>query len=214
MSEHVWVSRAITDPALVARVKTDIGARDKAAIHEAGKLLDRGQPVPQSMCPQRIWVTEDPSAANPDPKPIAPILNLFLAGRYWIVSAEAAEIIGRFDLGGGALYPVSEGVFEYGNETRIPGDFFTWVFGNSKQAFLAAETINKRKFGTGAGDIWNLPWELADGDIVVSQAALVGPDVWLDDHLFESIFLSGLLGDALGAAALSADFRLFRCKVI
>ena len=59
-----------------------------------------------------------------------------------------------------------------------------------------------------------MPWEMEDGDIAVSRTALAGPDVWVDTALFQSIFLSGPLGDALDEAGLRHDFRLFRCKVV
>jgi hypothetical protein len=48
----------------------------------------------------------------------------------------------------------------------------------------------------------------------VSREALDGSDVWVDPLLSRSLFLSQRLGDALDAAGLRQDFRLFRCQVI
>ena len=59
-----------------------------------------------------------------------------------------------------------------------------------------------------------MPWTPADDDVAVSDQALPGPDVWLDNMLFQSVFLSGPLGDALDAAGLREAFHLFKCRVI
>lgn len=214
MTDMVWVSKAIPDPALTARVRTDVLERDRETLRQAGRLINKGQSVPQEMCPQRVWEAEDP-ATNYDPKPLTPILNLFCAGRYWIVSAKAAEIIARFDLGGGTVYPVSEGVFEFDNTTPMRGKYFTWIFGNAKSAFLEQHSPRARPMsGSTTRDWCVLPWDLADGDIAVSGAALGGPDVWVDPLLFQSIFLSAELGNALDSAGLRHAFRLFTCRVV
>ena len=210
MSGHVWVSKAIPDPDLERRLTNDLAQRDVEAAIRADRANKNGESVPQGMCPKRLWSTEVPDKYYSHVA--GPIPNLFFAGTHWIVSAKAAEIIGRFDLGGGALYPVSEGVFEYDNLKRIPGEYFSWIFGNVKEKFLPDETPKKRRLGPTSW--WHMPWEMEDGDIAVSRTALAGPDVWVDTALFQSIFLSGPLGDALDEAGLRHDFRLFRCKVV
>ncbi|WP_199857728.1 hypothetical protein [Erythrobacter sp. EC-HK427] len=50
--------------------------------------------------------------------------------------------------------------------------------------------------------------------IAVSRAALQGPDVWLDDGLFKSLFMSRRLGDALEAAGLKETPFLYKARVV
>lgn len=211
MSEHVWVSNILNSEAsLGAFVRTNVNIEH---VVEADQKNKDGGSVSQDLCPTRIWASsgvEEHDMAfetrNPDP-------DLFFAGGYWIVSEFAADILRRFDLGGGALYPVSDGVFKSDNETRLPKEYFCWIFGNKKSAFLSQDSRNVRAPKI-EGLWWEMPWTPADDDVAVSGRALKGPDVWLDDMLFQSVFLSGPLGDALDAAGLSEAFRLFKCRVI
>jgi hypothetical protein len=217
MGDYVWVSKAMTDPDFERRLTSDIIERDVETAIKASRMNKDGQPVPQDMCPKRLVSTNDARKyleefdnAYEGYEP--PLLNFFYAGSHCIVSEKAADIIRRFDLGGGALYPVSEGMYEFGNEIRMPGHYFTWIFGNVKQAFLPDESTMKFKLGPTSW--WHMPLEMADGAAAVSRAAIDGPDVWVDPTLVEAIFLSQGLGDALDAAGLAQDFRLFRCRVI
>lgn len=211
MSEHVWVSDMLgNEPSLGVFASTNMTREQAIAAVQRNK---DGQPVSPDLCPTRIWAdsgVEDYEIAfearNPDP-------DLFFASSYWIVSERAADILRRFDLGDGGLYPVSEGVFKRDNETRLPKEYFCWIFGNKKSAFLSQMSRNVRAPKI-EGLWWNMPWTPADDDVAVSDHALRGPDVWLDKMLFKSVFLSGPLGDELDAAGLREAFRLFKCRVI
>jgi hypothetical protein len=211
MGEHVWVSNMLNDEASLG-----VFARTNMTKEQAIAAVQRntdGQPVSQDLCPTRIWSesgVEDHEIAfearNPDP-------DLFFASSYWIISGRAAGVLRQFDLGEGALYPVSEGVFNRDDRTRLPKEYFCWIFGNKKSAFLSQESRNVRAPKI-EGLWWNMPWTPADDDVAVSGEALQGPDVWLDKMLFKSVFLSGPLGDALDAAGLREVFHLFKCRVI
>lgn len=203
--QGAWVSYARCDSELIAMMTHDLWERDQARAIEATKILGKGGPLPASECPDRLWT-------EPDCERIDPLPDLFVVQDHYVVSARAADIMKDFNLGDGALYPVAEGAYEEGNVDRIPGDFFCWVIGNVKQAFLP-ETSRKLPFGV-AGERWCLPVLPQDGDIAVSSAALDGPDIWLDPKLFKSIFVSGPLGCALADAGLAHAFRLKRCRVL
>ena len=206
MGEHVWVSNARADSRLILIVKTDIAETAPDRSIDAERRNHAGKPVPADMCPRRIW-------NESDEPPITSLPDVFYANSYWIVSAELAAIIGRADLGEGALYPVSEGVFQADRESRVPGDFFTWTFGNEKRAFLERQSPKAEPFiGMTTRDWCTLPAIMEDDAMVVSKAALAGPDIWVDPLLFKSIFLSGPLGDTLGPKFRKA-LRLFRCPV-
>jgi hypothetical protein len=211
MGEHVWVSSVLGNEASLGVFASTNMTKEQAIA--AVQRNNDGQPVSPDLCPTRIWASsgvEDHEIAfearNPDP-------DLFCASSYWIISERAADVLRQFNLGEGALYPVSEGVFKRDNKTRLPKEYFCWIFGNTKSAFLSQESQNVRAPKI-EGLWWKMPWTPADGDVAVSDKALQGPDVWLDMMLFNSVFLSGALGDALDSAGLSEAFYLFRCRVI
>ena len=130
------------------------------------------------------------------------------------MSSRVADILRQFNLGGGALHHVTEGVFQDDNETRIEGEYFTWIFGNTRTAFLEQFSPRVEALGAGGRGRCSLDSSQADDDIAVSSAALTGSDVWVDPILFKSIFLSGPLGEALVKGGLQKPLFLVRCRVI
>lgn len=208
MSDHVWLSTALADVGLVGKLDTDIWVQNTDLAVEAEKRNKRGRSVPGDMCPKKIW--GDDRAPH-----FKTIPHLVSAQCHWIVSAQAADVLRQFDLGGGAIYPVADGLFQKDQVTRVPGDCFCWIFGNSKAAFLEQHSpAAKPMSGADTRDWCTMPHDLADDDIAVAGAAQDGPDVWVDPRLFQSLFLSGRLGDALEGAGLRKAFRLLRCRVI
>ena len=205
MSNHAWICAARQDPILIKMVNTEIESKDPQKEIEGQQLNEKGLSVPPELCPRRIW-GDGSRAFNKVP-------DLFWAMSQWIVSERAADVMRKFDLGGGALHPVAEGVFRNNGVTPLPGNYFCWIFGNTKNAF-APDASRDIRTPDVPGLWWKMPWKLADDDVAVSQAALAGPDVWLDMMLFKSVFLSGALGDALDHAGLRKAFRLFKCRVI
>jgi hypothetical protein len=134
----VWISNVLADPDLVLLIETDVVAPDANRAIEAINLLKAGKAVPEGLCPKEVWVGEAAEQVQRAP-------DLFLANTYPIVSERAADVLRRFDVGAGALYPV-DAVFEKDRTTRIPGNFFCWIFGNSKSAFAADESPAVRPF--------------------------------------------------------------------
>ena len=112
MSEHVWLSRAIADVSLVGKFDTDIWVENSQMAIQAEKLNKRGQPVPQDMCPKKIWGDDHAPRFKTIP-------HLISAQCHWIVSAQAADVLRQFDLGGGAIYPVTDGIFQKDQVTRV-----------------------------------------------------------------------------------------------
>lgn len=55
---------------------------------------------------------------------------------------------------------------------------------------------------------------MKDGDIVVSNEAYGGPDIWIDRQVGSAFFLSEALGAALKKAKADKGFFLFRRRVI
>lgn len=211
MSDYVWVSSVMDNALIKLAVKNDISEADVQKSIEASRLNEDGKYVPQDLCPTRIWV--DPNAPDHDRMRAGNLPDLFFANSFWIVSEPVADILRQFDLGDGALYPVTDGIFREDNVTRISGNFYTWIFGNSKSVFLPDATEKKDPIGI-SGLKWNLPFTMSDDNVAVSSSCREGPDVWLDGRLWGAIFFSRTLGDALIAAGLQKAISLYRARVI
>jgi hypothetical protein len=205
MQDYVWVSNAREDPLLIKRVDTDISIGNVELAIRGERDNSHGIPVGPEVCPKRIWAARDVRLPNRMP-------DLFWAMCQWIVSERAADILQRFNLGGGALYPVTEGIFQHNQKTRLDGNYFCWTFGNVKSAFVPEGSPNAQPPDNGPW--WNLPWKPQDWDIGVNQQACNGPEVWVDLKLFKSLFLSRQLGDALEKARLQKAFRIYKCAVV
>jgi hypothetical protein len=208
MNDHVWLCNAMSSGVVTGGLETDIWISDRANATLGVKANRNGQPVSQDKCPKRIWGDEHAPLFKRMP-------DLFDAQDQWVLSSRVAEIMHKFDLGGGALYPISEGVFQKNNKTRVEGEFFSWIFGNTKTAFLEQHSPNVRAMGGPGGREWCAMHALQkDNDVAVSSAVLTGPDVWVDPILFKSLFLSAALGDALVAQGMKVSMRLLRCRVV
>lgn len=203
MSEGVWLSKILADQDLVLFFGSDIAEENEEAAIHGTKNNPLGEPLDQSFFPKRVWASDE--------TPPGPLPDLFVANGYWVVSEKAADVLRRFDLGKGALYPVA--VYQKDRSTPYPGEYFAWNFGNSKTALVPDQSQNLRPFGV-SGLRWNLPWTPKDGNVAVSAEALAGPDVWVDPALFKSLFVSGDLGAALKSAGLHRVFELTRCRVV
>jgi hypothetical protein len=73
--------------------------RDMETYLEAKHRNDHGLPVPQEMCPKRMWDNE--SSELETGLKAMPLPDLFRNGKYWMMSRRAADIFRKFDLGGG-----------------------------------------------------------------------------------------------------------------
>ena len=212
MGRHVWLSWARADTMAILFVTNDLVQRSPDRFIEGVNRNKQGQPVSPEFCANKIWGESDLPDYETRTLSQKPLPDLFEANGQWIVSGRATDVLCQFNLGDGALHPVTEGVYLRDQITKIQADFSTWIFGNSKQAFLPDKTAKKIPFGV-SGQRWNMPDDPKDDDVAVSVAALDGADVWIDPGLFKAIFLSSALGDALVRAGLSKAFRLTRCRV-
>ena len=214
MNDYVWVSNMQDESSLTKFMSTDLPEPTLEEAKEGLRVRWSGIPAPPNYCPKKIWaeeIHEDRKAMRQKCEP-APLFN---AGGRWVMCSKAADIFCGFDLGGGALCPVSEGVWAPDPATRDPDAWFCWVFGNAKQAFQESHSPSAPgRDGPELRDICNFPWKMGDDLIAVSGAANEGPDVWVDRTLARSVFLSRQLGDALNAAGFRDAFRLHRARVI
>jgi hypothetical protein len=171
---------------------------------DAMERNESGEPLPPERFPNEFYVDE------PGQK-IRKLPDLANAGGFWTVSTAVADVLRAFDLGRSSLYPTR--TFRYDRKTPLEGEYFCLNFGETKSAFLPEQSHGARKPHANQ-DIWKLPLAPKDGDIAVDQAALSGPDLWIDPRVRKAIFLSNRLVDALKAAKLARNFGLFRCRIV
>lgn len=88
-------------------------------------------------------------------------------------------------------------------------------FGNKKQAFVLEKSTSVRDYYIRPREKgWVPKATVKDGDIVVSNEAYGGPDIWIDRQVGSAFFLSEALGAALKKAKADKGFFLFRRRVI
>ncbi|WP_338723710.1 hypothetical protein [Devosia sp. XK-2] len=148
--------------------------------------------------------------------------DLFCAGSFFAVKGRLAEVLKNFDLGEGGL--VEFPVYEADKTTRLPGPFYLLNFGAIKDSFVPEESqsrvgekmmglISRREMERDGKELW-AAYDLADGDIAVTRAALEGADLWFDRRLDNQIFMSGRLHDAILAAKVRTKFDFTRARII
>jgi hypothetical protein len=209
VDQQVWISDFLRQSELVVMFNSDIAENNVEGAIQGLNLLTPGSPVPRDLCPRHVWNEK----GRKEPKRLP---HLSMINGYPVISEAAAAVVGKFDLGDGALYRI-DGAFQSDRATPIEGKYFCWVFGNQKHAFQPEESPDKRPFGVkvdGKYLRWNLPIIPKDDGLAVSSTAVEGPDVWVDPLLFKSVFLSSRLAEALDQAGLRNAFRLFRCRVV
>ena len=140
--------------------------------------------------------------------------SIFMAGPFYAVKKDLAEVFSRFDLGDGGLYPLT--VYEADLETPYPGEYFLLNFGARKNTLLPEQSRNVVKFvvdkDTGI-QIWKVNAWAEEGDVALSSAALEGADLWVDEVLDNKLFMSDALAQALIEVGMKDNFRLQQCRV-
>lgn len=144
--------------------------------------------------------------------------DVFFVGGFLAVKGKTAEILSKFDFGqGGGLVPYT--IYQADEKTPLPGPFYIVNFGPWKDCLLPESSINIEKIGvhhqTGLTH-WSLLY-LKDGDVAVSNSALIGADVWMCPGVDSRIFLKDNVVEALRAAlsaSMFGELRLHRCKVV
>lgn len=145
------------------------------------------------------------------------IKDIFAVGGFYAVRGRLAEILAQFDLAPGCLYPLP--VYKADKLTPIDEPFFLLNFGAQKQCFLPERSVKeayKARYidkNTGA-QVWKIQSSVKDDDLVLSDVASSGADLWFDPCVENKLFLSDALVSALRAANINADFQLIRCRVL
>lgn len=154
------------------------------------------------------------AAAVWNEKPFKLLGDIFYAGGFLVVCGKLAKVLSRFDLGEGGLIPFT--IYKADLETPYPGEYFLLNFGCQKNAILPEQCDDARKFivrkETGQ-QVWDINYLNEDADVVLSPAALEGPDLWFEPAVYNKIFMSDKLAQALIAIDMKDIFRLQECQI-
>jgi len=149
-----------------------------------------------------------------DEKRFKKVQDIFTAGPFYAVKGQLAETLTHFDLGEGGLIPFT--IYKADLETPYPGEFFLLNFGCRRETVLPDQSRNVVKFSvhheTGFQK-WKVNGWSEDGDVVVPPAVLEGPDLWFDPAIYNKIFMSDALAQAVMAIGMGDVFRLQRCAI-
>lgn len=204
MSEFVWISAAFCDARHHRPFTNDIGEADRDRVVDIQRRLQAGLPLNEEDYPQAIWGSKERGATEFKALP-----DLFMGYGYWVVSQRCADVLRQFDLGAGHLREVP--VYQKDRVTPV-GDhpWYLLVFGNQKRCLLPDQPAHLYKLEEGR---W-LGGSAKDGDVLVTPAALAGPDLWVDPGLTRAFFLSAGLGKALKKAKCDKGFSLITAQVV
>ena len=141
--------------------------------------------------------------------------EIFWAGGFLVVKSKLADILSRFDLGEGGLVPFP--IYKSDLVTPMEGEYFLLNFGARKNTILPEQSTNVERFSvvkaTGL-QTWKVNSWHEDDDVLLSSAALEGPDLWFESIIYSKIFMSGRLASALQEAGLADDWRLKQCRIL
>lgn len=154
------------------------------------------------------------AAAVYDDKLFRGVGELFCSAGFFVVRKKLATILSSFSLGDGGLIPFP--VFQADLVTPYAGDFFLFNIGARKDTILIEKCENATKFYTDKNSgqqVWHINKLNADGNVVLSDAAIIGADLWAEIAVHDKLFMSDALASVLHDAGLAKSWRLQRCHV-
>jgi len=161
----------------------------------------KGIPQGPELFPTKIYWKEKSRRAKPPG-------HLCRPGVY-TVSEAVASVLRNFDLGQTRLYPTR--FFEFDQKTPLPGQYYCLALGETKRGIMIEKSRTSDSYPRGTARA--APHSPEDGDLVVRQSALAGPDLWVDSEVHLAPFMSGRLVQALRTAKLDKPFYLSKCIV-
>lgn len=177
-------------------------------VHEAMKRCSQGFALQRAELPEAAAVWNENGFRK--------VADIFTCGGgAFVVKRKLAATLSRFDLGEGGLIPFR--IYQADLETPYPGEFFLLNFGAQKNSILVEQCEDTAKFlvrkETGQ-QVWDLNYLNENADVALSPAALDGPDLWFDPAVYNKIFMSDALAQALIAIGMRDIFKLQECRIV
>ena len=207
------MSVAASDPDLKFAISTeavqDGPPEAKAAMLDAIRKNQGGHLIPDGVLPSELFAWRGP---HDESRPLTKKLpHLSFCGGFHVVSAETADVLRQFDLGGCKLHPVE--VLMEDRKTPLPGSYFVLDFDSWKDVFLP-EHSPEFLLMDGSKTRRRPTFSSPDDMVALSRDALSGPDIWWNLNIWAAFFLSDRLVQALGAAGVDKPFSLRRCRIM
>ena len=139
--------------------------------------------------------------------------QLLAEAGFFVVRNKLAELLDRFDLGEGGLVPFP--IYNADLETPHGEPFFLLNFGARKNTFLSDQCEDATKFYVDKDtqqQVWHVNDQCENGEVVVSQTALQGSDLWFESAVYNKVFMSEALATALQEAGMGDPWRLQCCR--
>lgn len=215
MSEHIWVSMALpnyTGGELgFGWPKKDYDIAKRIELGDALMIdVRRGNPLPAHRFPNRLETEADMEnlSGTGHGKILPKLLPDCVRWTCPVISKKVVDVLSSFDMGQSNWYPVE--MFRHDKQLTYPQEFFCLSIGNVKET-VSVEKSDCLKPMVGSKPSYSLR-VIGDDDLVVSENALSGPDIWVDPILRGlPFFVSDRLNAALTKAGLAEALALKRC---
>ena len=184
----------------------DIESFDIHSLSRLRSFVGNGREVSASDFPKRAI------SGRKNPKRLRHVIDLGVIA----FSENVIELLRGFDLGDCQFHPVQ--LLDKNGKTELEHRYAYVEYRNVKESFQIDQTPRARSVPSHRNpkmkDYRYPPIVPKDDEIVLSSAALDGPDIWVEKYLFYMVFVSDRLADALKSKRLSPPFFLRRCRIV
>ncbi|MEW2919534.1 hypothetical protein AB1A64_20875 [Ruegeria sp. ANG10] len=179
-------------------ILSQVGEHERSLAQVAGAIAE-GKAIDLNDLPTRL------EFSGPDlPKPMP---RIFARGVFLIVAPDVAEVLSRFDLGVGHVWPL---------ECSDPGGYayFGVYVGEEKSSWQREKSTAKRPGHKGKFRMDCLSLKRGDGSVVLGPEALEGADLWVEpSHSTVLAFFSEGLAEALMDLSLADELPFWECQI-
>ncbi|WP_447894615.1 Imm43 family immunity protein [Vreelandella sp. GE22] len=202
LETSVWASYVFTNSQKVFHFDSDDSLIDQESAAKVRTNISKGLYVPSDQLPSKMYC-----GTKQAPKKLP---NVFHGAGYCIVSNKIAKILELFELGRTRLHPVE--LYHHDQETQIEGKYFCLIFSERKDTFLPeySPKVDRHPYVEG----WTPSPAGIKEAIALSDKALNGLDIWIEDTIWNVFFMSDEIYQSLLKENLANSFDLVRCRVI
>jgi hypothetical protein len=212
MTDFAWMSVASVNLDIVVPLRTEMSFSDDAVARQryldASNGSQRGERIPEGVLPKTFFAWRGPHDSG---KPLKKKLSHLANSGFWFVTSEAADVLRQFDLGGCRLHPVE--VLMEDRKTPLPGSYFVLDFDSWKDVFLPDQSPDVAMM-RGSSFRRSPRLSTKDDAAVLSRSSLEGADLWWNENVIGTFFLSDRLVQALRKAGVDKPFTLRRCRIV
>jgi len=205
-----WLCTARSNPKIVAELTWDELQNSDPQIRKAQQRIalanEGGKPVPEENIPRTFFISR---SALDERKPFTKALTPLAMNGFWIFSDALAATISTFDLGGAKFLPITALMAD--RKTPLPGSYSILNFNAVKPALLLDDSTLPPGFSR---VVPRAVYSIADDGLVLSAAALEGPDLWSDPKMGGGFFVSDPLAQALRRDGFFDWFDFKSCRII